>query len=161
MTFSLPSHGCSVQRAVTAFTERVCTQPFFYCLGVWVLITLLVLLWSGPVYAEWVKVAGNEHGDVTVYVNPDTMSRQDERVTMWVLFDFKTTQTVEGHLMLSVKGQEEYDCAGKRRRVRSFSEFSGNMEGGKEVKRSDESTWGPVGPESVVHTLWTVACGKK
>jgi hypothetical protein len=126
-------------------------------------MSLIALLLSSCVaaYAEWVKVAGNEQGDVTVYVNPDTMSRKDEMVKMWVLFDFKTTRTVMGHLMLSVKGQEEYDCAGKRRRVLTFSEFSGNMEGGKEVKRSGESTWGPIGPENVVQTLWAVACGKQ
>ena len=134
--------------------------PLTYLSGFRSLIALL-LLSCVSAYAEWVKVAGNEQEDMTVYVNPDTMSRKDEMVKMWVLFDFKTTQTVEGHLVLSIKGQEEYDCAGTRRRVLTFSEFSGNMEGGKEVIRPGESTWGPIGPESVIQTLWTVACGKK
>ena len=81
---------------------------------------------------------------------------------MWVLFDFKATRTVAGHLMLSIKGQEEYDCDGKRRRVLTISEFSGNMGGGKEVNRtSGESNWVPVDPESVVQSLLTFACGKK
>ena len=126
------------------------------------LLTALLVLSSGPAYAEWVKVSGNEQGDMTVYVNPDTVRRKEEMVEMWVLFDFKTTHTVAGHLMLSIKGQEEYDCDGKRRRVLTFSEFSGNMGGGKEINStSQEGTWVPVAPESVVQTLWTFACGKQ
>jgi hypothetical protein len=99
---------------------------------------------------------------VTGYVNTDTIRRKEEMVKMWVLFDFKTTRTVAGHLMLSIKGQEEYDCDGKRHRVLTFSEFSGNMGGGNEVNStSGEGTWVPIDPESAVQTLWTFACGKK
>jgi hypothetical protein len=127
------------------------------------LIALLVLS-NGPAYAEWVAIGSADDG-MTAYVDPDTIRGKEEKeemVKMWVLFDFKTTQTVAGHLMLSIKGQEEYDCDGKRRRVLTFSEFSGNMGGGKEVKRtSDVGTWVPVDPKSVVQTLWTFACGKK
>jgi len=127
------------------------------------LIALLVLS-NGPAYAEWVAIGSADDG-MTAYVDPDTIRGKEEKeemVKMWVLFDFKTTQTVAGHLMLSIKGQEEYDCDGKRRRVLTFSEFSGNMGGGKEVySTSDERTWLPVDPESVFHGLWKVACSKK
>ena len=134
--------------------------PLAYILGFWLLPTLLVLS-SGPVYAEWVLVGSTDDG-MTAYADPDTIRRKEEMVKMWILFDFKTTQTVAGHLMLSIKGQEEYDCDGKRRRVLTFSEFSGNMGGGKEVNStSGESTWAPVDSESVVHGLWVFACEKK
>ena len=123
-------------------------------------LTTLLLLSGGPAYAEWLAIGSTDDG--TVYVDPDTIRRKDEMVKMWVLFDFTTTQTGAGHLMLSIKGQEEYDCDGKRRRVLAFSEFSGNMGGGKEVySASHESTWVPVASENVVQTLWTFACGKK
>ena len=124
------------------------------------LITLLVLS-GGPAYAEWVAIGSTDDG-MTAYADPDTIRRKEETVKMWILFDFKTTQTVAGHLMLSIKGQEEYDCDGKRRRVLTFSEFSGNMGGGQEVNStSGEGTWVPVVPEGVVQTLWSFACSKK
>ena len=124
-------------------------------------LTTPLLLSIGPVQAEWVAIGSSDDG-TTAYADPDTIRREDEMVKMWILFDFKTTQTVAGHLMLSIKGQEEYDCAGSRRRVLTFSEFSGNMGGGKEVhSTSGEGAWGPIVPESVVHSLWKFACGKK
>ena len=124
------------------------------------LITFLVLS-GGPAYGEWVAIGSTDDG-MTAYADPDTIRRKEETVKMWILFDFKTTQTVAGHLMLSIKGQEEYDCDGKRRRVLTFSEFSGNMGGGQEVNStSGEGTWVPVVPEGVVQTLWSFACSKK
>ena len=140
--------------------RRILKLPLAYCLGFWLLITLLVLS-SGPAYAEWVAIGSTDDG-MTVYADPDTVRRKEEMVKMWVLLDFKTTQTVASHLMLSIKAQEEYDCDGKRRRVLTYSEFSGNMGGGKEVNStSGEGTWRPVVLEGVVQTLWTFACGKK
>lgn len=134
--------------------------PLVYFSGLMSLTTLL-LLCTGPVYAEWVAIGSTDDG-TTAYADPDTISRKEKIVKMWILFDFKTTQTVAGHLMLSIKGQEEYDCDGKRRRVLTFSEFSGNMGGGQEVNStSGEGTWVPVVQEGVVQTLWTFACGKK
>jgi len=124
-------------------------------------LTILLLLSTGPVYAEWVAIGSTDDG-MTAYADPDTIHRKEEMVKMWILFDFKTTQTAAGHLMLSIKGQEEYDCDGKRRRVLTFSDFSGNMGGGKEVNStSGEGTWVPVAPGGIVQTLWTFACAKQ
>ena len=134
--------------------------PLAYFSGLMSLTTLL-LLCTGPVCAEWVAIGSTDDG-TTAYADPDTIRRKEEIVKMWILFDFKTTQTVAGHLMLSIKGEEEYDCDGIRRRVLTFSEFSGNMGGGQEVNStSGEGTWVPVVPGGVVQTLWTFACGKK
>ena len=134
--------------------------PMVYFSGL-ISLTTLLLLSTGPVYAEWVAIGSIDDG-TTAYADPDTIRRKDETVKMWILFDFKTTKTMAGHLMLSIKGQEEYDCDGKRRRVLTFSEFYGNMGDGKEVNStSGEGTWGPIVPESVVQSLWKFACGKK
>ncbi len=53
------------------------------------LITLLVLS-HGPAYAEWVVVENNYllPGKQTVYVDPDTIRREGNLVTMWQLTDF-------------------------------------------------------------------------
>ncbi len=53
------------------------------------LITLLVLS-CGPVYVEWVTVGNNYllPGRQTVYVDPDTIRREGNLVTLWQLTDF-------------------------------------------------------------------------
>ena len=59
-----------------------------------ILITLL-LLSSGPAYAEWVLVEKNNDlvEVMAVYADPDTIRRKGDLVTMWTLHDFKTMQT--------------------------------------------------------------------
>ncbi len=54
------------------------------------LITFLVLS-RGPVYAEWVAVENNYllPGKLTVYVDPDTIRREGNLVTLWQLTDFQ------------------------------------------------------------------------
>ena len=134
--------------------------PLIYFSG-FISLTTLLLLSSGPAYAEWVAIGSSDDG-VTAYADPDTIRRNEEMVKMWILLDFKTTQAVASDLILSIKGQEEYDCDGKRRRLLIFSEFSGNMGGGKEVySTSGNGNWDPVAPGGVVQALWTYACGEK
>jgi len=161
MPFSIrPSRRFPVRCVVTYNASPFLKLLLPYFFGFWSVTTLL-LLQSGLAYAAWVTIDSTDDG-VTLYADPDTIRRKEEMVKMWILFDFKTTQTVAGHLMLSIKGEEEYDCDEKRRRVLTFSEFSGNMGGGKEItSTSGEGSWVPVVPESVVQTLWTFACGKK
>jgi hypothetical protein len=125
------------------------------------LITLLVLI-SGPAYAEWVKVAENKQAGMTVYVDPDTIRRKEDVVKMWDLYDFKTVQTKVGDSFLSVRSQTQYDCAEERTRILACTWFLGNMGNSKPVlSNSDEQKWKPVEPESVRRTLWKVACIKK
>jgi hypothetical protein len=49
--------------------------PLASILGFWLVLTLL-LLSSGPAYAEWVKI--NENDTFTVYTDPDTIRREGE-----------------------------------------------------------------------------------
>ena len=141
--------------------RRILNLPMAYISAFWSLIALMLLSGS-PAHAEWVTVGGNDQIGMTTYADPGTIRREGNLVKMWILFDFRTTQTTAGHLMLSIKGQEEYDCDGKRRRALTFSDFSGNMGGGKEISSSSgEGTWVPVVSEGFVQTLWEFACAKK
>jgi hypothetical protein len=125
------------------------------------LITLLVLS-SGPAYAEWVAVGGNDQIGMTTYLNPDTIRRKGDLVKVWQLNDFKTVQTVDGNSFLSTKKQREFSCAEERTRVLAATQFSGNMGNGTVVSvNSNEQKWEPVVPESIGQTLWEFACGKK
>jgi hypothetical protein len=124
------------------------------------LITLL-LLSSGPAYAEWVQVSGGDVAEKTVYVDPATIRRNSNLVKMWQLQDYKTVQTVGGIRFLTAKEEWEFDCAEERSRVLALKEFSGNMGSGTVVyTNSQVGNWLPVMPGSTGKTVWKVACGK-
>ena len=132
------------------------TQP----LAFWFLITLLVLS-SGPAYAEWVRALNNQT-DPTLYVDSDTIRRNGTVVKWWELLDYKTVQTVAGISFLSMKVLREYDCAGEQIRVLAMADFSGNMATGTVVFTDfTQSNWVPVQPESKGQALWKAACGKE
>ena len=135
------------------------------------LITLLVLS-RGPVYAEWVAVEKNylSPGLQTVYVDPDTIRREGNLVTLWQLNDFKWMQGNAGmgrlgfgpHRFLSTKTHKQFDCAEKRLRLLAFTEFSRRM--GTGIRNDgyvDKGNWLPVEPDSINHALWEVACNKQ
>ena len=125
------------------------------------LVIILLLQSSGPAYAEWVPVSTADPG-MTVYADPDSIRRKGELVKMWSLYDFKTEQYVRGVLLLSSKGQVEYDCAQERLRGLAVAEYSGNMGTGTVLySDSSEGKWIPVAPHGVIQALLTVACSKK
>ena len=166
-----PYRRFPVQCAVTYNAGPFLTLPLAYCLGFWLLITLLVLS-SGPVYAEWVAIEKNYllPGLQTVYVDPDTIRREGNLVTMWQLIDFKWMQGNPGlgrlgfgpHRFLSTKTYKQIDCAEKRLRLLAFTEFSRRK--GTCIAANgyvDTGNWLPVEPESINHALWEAACGKE
>jgi hypothetical protein len=148
------------------FSTRPLRRFFVYCSlanisAFWLLRTLLVLS-SGPVYAEWVLVSGDDETGLTVYVDPDTIRRKENLVTMSGLIDYRTIQIIAGDTLLSIQRPNEYDCAEERTRLLSFTWFSGNMGSGQVVHSDpDEDKWIPVAPESIGQLLWKRACGKE
>ena len=132
------------------------------CIGrFWLLITLLVLS-SGPAYAEWVKVGDSDEAGRTVFVDPATIRRNSNLVKMWQFYDYKTVQTVGGIRFLTAQEQWEFDCAEERSRVLALKEFSGNMRSGTVVDTNSQvGKWAPVIPGSIGQTVWKVACGKQ
>ncbi len=147
------------------------TLPLASFSGFWSLITLLFLS-TVPAYAEWVAVEKDYlvPGLQTVYVDPDTIRREGNLVTLWQLIDFKTMQGNAGmgplgfgpHRFLSTKTHKQFDCAGKRVRLLAFTEFSRRMGTGKAANGYvDKDNWLPVEPESISYALWEVACGKE
>jgi hypothetical protein len=146
--------------AVTYNAGPFLKLPLAYSLGFASLITLLVLS-SGPAYAEWVAIGYSESlGGYTVYVDPDTIRRKRDLVKVWTLTDYTTIQTVADTSFLSSKAQNEFDCAEERQRELAVTWFSGNMGNGNGVwTNSDETTWRPVAPGSVGQGVWKFACG--
>ena len=126
------------------------------------LLFALLALSSGPAFAEWVPVGGNEEAGATVYADPGTIRRNGNLVKVWHLNDFKAVQIAQGTSYLSIKAQHQYDCTGNRERILALTKFSGNMGSGKVVyKDSHEGKWKPIAPGSVSHDLGKLACSKK
>jgi len=162
MPFSIrPFRRLSVQCSVAYNAGPFLKLPLVSFSGFWSLITLLMLC-SGPVYAEWVSVSVIDQAGVTIYVDSETIRRKGDRVNVWELIDYKTIQTMAGTSYLSARVQREYDCVGDLQRTLAQTKLSGNMGSGKVILTdSDEQKWEPVDPGSIGKRLWKFACGKK
>ena len=141
------------------------TQPVAYFSGLCSLIIFLSLS-SIPAYAEWVAVEKDYllPGLQTVYVDPESIRREGNLVTIWQLIDFKWMQgNPRGpHRFLSTKTHKQFDCVGKHVRLLAFTEFSRGM--GTGMLRDgyvDQDNWLPVEAESMSHALGEAACGKE
>jgi hypothetical protein len=146
--------------SATSNTGPFLKLPLAYVVGFCVLITLLVLS-SGPVYAAWELVSGDDTAKLTVYVDRDTIQRKGNLAKMWQMYDYKAVQTVAGDSLLSIQRHNEYDCTGERTRMLAYTWFSSNMGKGRVVyKTADEQPWEPVVPRSINQSLWKVACSK-
>ena len=141
------------------------TQPVVYFSVLWSLITVLFLS-SISAYAEWVAVEKDYllPGLQTVYVDPESIRRDGNLVTIWQLIDFKWMQgNPRGpHRFLSTKTHKQFDCADKRVRLLVFTKFSRGM--GTGMPRDghvDKNHWLPIEAESMSHALWEAVCGKE
>lgn len=124
------------------------------------ILTLLLAALSSSAAAEWVEVAGNE---VTVaYADSGTILRAGNTVKMWHLLDYAKARRIEGvKPYLSIRMQDEYDCAQQRARTLSMSLHSGNMGAGEVLGTvADPGEWRPVPPDTLVETLRAFACGR-
>ena len=160
MPFTIrPFRRFPVQCPITYNAGPFLKLPLAYLLGFWSLVTLLFLN-SVPAYAEWVAIEETP-GLRTVYVDPDTIRREGNLVTLWQLMDFKWMQGNRSpSRFLSTKTQKQYDCAEKRLRLLAFTEFSRNMGTGIPADGYvDKGNWVPVKPDSMNQALWEVACG--
>ena len=131
------------------------------------LLTLSAL--SGePAAGGWVPLEPQYQalGLYTVYVDPDTLSRQGDLVTLWHLTDYKMMQGNVGfaggsHRFFSTKTRKRFDCAKKRVRLLAYEEYYGHMATGpRNDGIVDQDTWLPVQPDRLNYGLWVRACAK-
>jgi hypothetical protein len=172
MPFSIgPHRRFSVQGSVTDNSGTFPNLPLGYLFGFWSIITQLVLS-SAPVYAEWVAVEKPylSPGLRTLYVDPTSIRRQGNLVTLWQLIDFTWMQGNAGmdplgfgpHRFLSTTTQKQFDCREKRVRSLAFTEFSRHMGTGIPSNGYvDPDNWMPVEPDSINEALWEVGCAKE
>ena len=136
----------------------------------WALLILLVVS-SGPLYAEWVALEKQYQspGLRTVYIDSATIRREGNLVTLWLLTDYKSMQGNVGmgpvgfgpQRFFSTKTQKQFDCTNTRLRLLAYTEFSRHMGTGEPNDGYiDQNTWLPVEPKSLNQGLWEVACSK-
>ena len=128
-----------------------------------ILVTLLMMLSSGPAFAEWAKVGSNEEGETTAYADLETIQWKGNIVNWWELIDHTTARPMTGgSFFLSMKAHREYDCSAELHRTLNEIFYSGNM-GSGEVGSTNSKVrrWEGVPPgESVAQALWKRACAK-
>jgi hypothetical protein len=133
-----------------------------------ILLLTLCALSGKPAAGEWMPLEERyqEPGLHTVYVEPDTLRREGDLVTVWHLTDYKMMQGNVGfaggsHRFLSTKTHTQFDCAKKRARLLAYEEFSGHMgTGRRDDGLVDRSRWVPVKPDSLNHALWLLVCAR-
>ena len=123
-----------------------------------ILILLLTTISSHAV-AEWINISANSNVS-TIYVDPATIQKSDDRTKMWILFDYRKAIIESGDKIMSIKKREEYDCNRSQARLLYISKHSGRFTEGKVVYVNDipYNEWIPVIPSSISEDLWEYAC---
>ena len=123
--------------------------------------------WAKPP-TNWALVGGGEsQGSYVFYADPATISRTGDVVKMWSMYDYKVAQFSRFARVeyLSLTGQNEYDCKGKKERRLYFRYHSGHVAGGVTVFTTDgiapPDQWDSLDPRSAAESLWKIACGIK
>ena len=158
-----PSRRLPLPCSVRHYAEYFLMLALAYLSGFWSLITLLFLS-SAPAYAEWVAVEKDYllPGLQTVYVDPGTIRRERNLVTLWQLIGFKGMQGNAGmgplgfgpHRFLSTKIHKQFDCVEKLLRLLAFTQFSRRIGTGIAANGYvDNGTWIPVEPDSINHAV--------
>lgn len=162
MSGSIVSAGCWTSRVecvehLPRAMVRKDSRQFFLSL----LALTLLQLWSvAPLCAEWLLVDRNDRAKI--YVESETISRNGDVVSVWVLDDLKSAQTRGFSTFLSTRAQEEHDCVNNRFRLVAIERFAGNMGTGQSIyKKSGESHWAPIPRETMAQSVWKFVCGKK
>ncbi len=133
--------------------------------GFWSLVALLFLN-TVPVCAEWQAVEKDylRPGLQTVYLDPESIRREGDLVTMWQLIDFTWMQgNPRGPTrFFSTKTRKQFDCAEKRLRLLAYTEFSHHMGIGIAINGYvNNDNWLPVEAGSISYALWEVVCGEE
>lgn len=128
-------------------------------------LTLLLLLLISPnVLAEWVKLDdGHDAKNITVYVDRQSILKEENKVQMWSLYDHKTAFTIGNKVFLSAKKGGEYDCEKATAREIEYSLYSENMGAGKLVfsQNNIKTESIAIAPKTIKETLFKIACGKQ
>ena len=127
-----------------------------------VIFIILLILSSGPKYAEWAAVVENVDLD-TIYVDIETIRRKGELAEVWVMTDSKLAKRFLGtnSFYVSVRQLQQFNGGEERSRILNATWFSSNMGKGTVIDTlTKEGQWNPLPPGSVGRRLMEVICKK-
>ncbi len=133
--------------------------------GIWLMIMTLVLM-QKPVQAEWVAIDRQYQspGLQTVYIDPDSVHREGNLVTLSALIDWTWMQGNRSPTRFySTQLTKQLDCAKKQVRTLSATDFYGHMGTGQVIGgggHTNESHWIRIERGTLNQGLWEAACGK-
>lgn len=136
-----------------------------YQLGFWSLIVMLTLN-ANPTHAGWVAIDRQYQspGLQTIYIDPDSIRREDNVATISALTDWKWMQGNRSPTRFySTKTTKQFDCAEKRVRTLATTDFYGHMGTGQVIgggSHTSEGHWVPIEPGTLNQGLWEAACAK-
>lgn len=118
--------------------------------------TLLLIASTNVLAANWVKVATSNNGDVFL-VDSQSIQRKGNVVTLWL----KTNNAVRSkHGDLSTKVQHSINCATRDHRVLYYFFYDDLDNMGKitDTFSTQDSTWKPIPPDSVIDLVLKYVC---
>ena len=121
--------------------------------------SVLLAAAGGAALADWTPV-GRADEIYAAYADKSSIRRAGSIVTLFGLYDFRRQDfTPEGRGLYSTAVLREYDCDGRRVRLMSAIDFSGNMGEGTAVSTSNTPRrWEPVVEGGIDEAYWKVAC---
>lgn len=128
------------------------------------LSSMLLIIVSTNAMAEWTLIGGSDSSDL--YADFNSVQKNGNKVKMWILYDYKQpVKDTTGVESLSLVTLDEFDCVNVTSRALSISRYTGNMQKGTMISKSDygvgESTHEIIVPNTIGKTTWIFACGKK
>ena len=125
------------------------------------LLILMLAVVSNSAMAEWVEVSSSDDLGITVYADPSSSRKADNKLKMWFLSDYKKARGLRSARYMSVVSQIECDCMEEQVRPGYGTFYEGNMARGRPVSTGLSSlNWRSVSPGSIHEHLLIFACGR-
>ena len=125
-----------------------------------ILISIVLLLTSGAVMAEWKTVAEDAEGNI-IFVDPATRKRAGDIVRIGVLTNYAKAQVNDGITYLSHKELSEFDCKNDRLRQLHQTIYAGlNGSGRVMADIAKASEWLHIEPGWMAWYLLAFVCSK-
>lgn len=127
---------------------------------------MMLILMQQPAQAGWVAIDRQYQspGLQTIYIDPDSVRREGNLVTLSALIDWTWMQGNRSPTRFySTKLTKQFDCAEKQVRTLAATDFYGHMGTAQPVGGSGLASgghWTAIQPESVNQGLWETACKK-
>ena len=129
----------------------------------WLILILWLIFSSNNALAGWIGIGRAKDGMGKFYLDSSTIKRNGNKVTVWVLTDFKHPQNTIAGLKSysSYKWKLEADCRKSESRYLGFDVFSNSMGRGTVLLTNDDALESrPIPVGSIIKVISEYACKK-